>query len=125
MLYSGRLNKLSVLSLQHHHLYTDLLLTYKFIHGLIDIPAQEVRLHLTISNTRSNGVCLVHQHPNSQKCAALFSSRMPPLWNALLINILHVETLNKFQKTLTCLFVSMSVILLTFTSCFMICYVRT
>ena len=47
MPYSDQLNEFDVLSLQHQSLFTDLLLTYKFIHGLIDVPAH-IKLNYTL-----------------------------------------------------------------------------
>ena len=66
----------------------------------MDMPAHEVGLHFATSNTRSNGVRLVHHRPISKKCAVLFSCRMPPIWNTLPINILQAETPIKFKKLL-------------------------
>ena len=83
----------------------------------MDISAHKVGLHLTTSNTRSNSVRLVHHRLISKKCAAaLFTCRVPPLRNKLLIKILQAETLS--LKNFYMPIISTSVIILTFTFCF-------
>ena len=41
------LRELGVFSLHQQHMYTDLLITYKFTHDLMDMPAKEIGLHQT------------------------------------------------------------------------------
>ena len=99
--YSDRLYKLNLRSLEYRRLETDLIMVYKIIHGLVDIP---VHLFFTFSNspycTRSHRYCLKAKAYSSQRQDGFFSYRVIPTWNRLPDELFSLNSFLFFKSQL-------------------------
>ena len=83
-LYQDRLHKLNIKSLQYRRVQSDLLMTYKIIHKLVDLPMDSFfEFYKSPYNTRSHDMCLKSTKVNTEFQRNFFSKRVIPVWNKL------------------------------------------
>ena len=99
--YSDRLYKLNIKSLQYRRLEADMILVYKIINGLIDIPMNSLfKLYDSPYATRRHRFCLELKQCKSKNQQGLFSSRVCTIWNALPATIVEEQSFIKFRMLL-------------------------
>ena len=75
--YEERLCALGMPTLQLRRRALDLIVTYKLMHGLVDVDAKAIGLQILPSNTRGNGVYLCVRRAKSNCIKRSFSYRIP------------------------------------------------
>ena len=99
--YQDRLTKLSIKSLEYRRVEFDLILTFKIVHGLIDL-----NFHDFFTYTSSTNVYNLRRHiltlknPDIARSAVrnnFFSSRIVSTWNALPNDIVNSQSLLTFK----------------------------
>ena len=98
--YEERLCALGMPTLQLRRRALDLILTYKLMHGLIDVDAKAIGLQMLSSNTRGNGVNLCVRCAKLNCIKRLFSYRIPMDWNELPMVIKSAKSLAVFKNKL-------------------------
>ena len=98
--YLDRLYKLNLKSLEYRRLFTDLVLTYKITHNLIDLKTSDFfSLRSTSYMTRSHNFQLSNDLKDNQP-AQMFSKRTTPVWNKLPVSLFSPDTLESFLNKL-------------------------
>ena len=100
LLFAERLHELGALSLSARRMYTDMVTTYKFIHGLTKCPLADIGLNLRTSITRGGGLRLFQRRPNSRSCSSLFCYRAASNWNKLPLYIINSSSIYSFKLNL-------------------------
>ena len=99
--YNDRLYKLNIRSLQYRRLESDIILTYKIIHNLVDIPINRFfELNNSPYNTRNHEFSFKIKHVRTNFQKNFFSNRIPPIWNRLPADIVLSSSLNLFKSKL-------------------------
>ena len=98
--YVERLCALGMPTLQLRRRALDLSFTHKLIHGLIDVDAKAIGLHMMSSNTRGNCVNLCVRRAKSNCIRRSFSYRIPKDRNELPMDIKSAKSLAVFKNKL-------------------------
>ena len=99
--YSDRLYKLNLKSLQYRRVEGDLILTFKIIHKLIDLPFEQLfSYHNTRYNTRSHKFTLRMPLFTTNLQKSFFASRVIPVWNKLPRIVVEANSLHQFKAEL-------------------------
>ena len=102
--YSERLAFLDLEPLELRRLKSDLLLYYKYMHNLIDIPENIIFGRPTVdasaSNTRSGGNRLIIPFCSTNIFANNFFNRCLGCWNVLPISVRDASTVFAFKRSL-------------------------
>ena len=99
--YQDRLYKLNIRSLQYRRTEADLIMTYKIIHNLVDLPMKDFfTFNCSPYNTRKHNFDLTRPKPASEFERNFFSNRIIPLWNGLPSEIVNAKTLDTFKALL-------------------------
>lgn len=96
--YNDRLRELHALSLSQRRQYTDMVTTYKYLHGLTDCAASDVGLELATAPTRGRGLRLSQHRPINRVCANLFPYRATSSWNKLPMSVINAASLGSFKR---------------------------
>ena len=98
--YTERLKSLKLDSLELKRLKTDLIWTFKILHGLVDVPSTEFFAVHQEQRTRSNGLKL--KKPDTKKRAreTFFSLRVTRPWNALSTETVFAPNVKTFKARL-------------------------
>ena len=96
--YSDRLHQLHALSLTNRRTLTDLVTSFKYLHGTLDCNPSDVELALASASTRGQGTRLFRRRPINAVAANRFSHRAATTWNNLLFDCLKNNSLNIFKK---------------------------
>ena len=96
--YNDRLRELHALSLSQRRQYTDMVTTYKYLHGLTDCAASDVGLELATAPTRGRGLRLFQHRPINRVCANLFPYRATSSWNKLPMSVINAASLASFKR---------------------------
>ena len=96
--YNDRLRELHALSLSQRRQYTDMVTTYKYLHGLTDCAASDVGLELATAPTRGRGLRLFQHRPINRVCANLFPYRATSSWNKLPMSVINTASLASFTR---------------------------
>ena len=99
--YQERLNSLSVPSLSSQRTITDLVFTYRCMHGGVDINPATIGLQFEEGNTRGAGLHLKHLFGHNCRATSYYSFRIPPVWNSIPADILQTKSLANFKKRIT------------------------
>ena len=99
--YEHRLNMLNIRSLEYRRLETDLIMTYKILHKLIDIPIHDFfTMYSSQYNTRRHRFCLQAKRVCSNFQQNSFKNRVVSIWNKLPDKIVEAKTLPIFKQEL-------------------------
>ena len=98
--YAERLHELGALSLSARRMFTDMVTTYKYIHGLTKCPLADIGLNLRTSITRGGGLRLFQRRPNNRSCSSLFCYRAASNWNKLPLYIINSSSIHSFKLNL-------------------------
>ena len=99
--YDDRLYKLNIKSLQYRRIEADLIMVYKIIHQLVDIPLNDFfDLYTSPYSTRRHRYCLDTKRCHSQQQKGFFAFRVVKVWNSLPADIVHEESLTAFRSKL-------------------------
>ena len=90
--YENRLRKLELDTLEVRRVKADLVLTYKIVKGLIDLPEGEYYRRSARSTIRSCKFTSTTQ-PRDEPSKHCFSYRTAPIWNAIPLNIIQSPSL--------------------------------
>ena len=97
--YHERLRRLGMRSLQELRLRSDLILTYKIIHHLIDLDFDEF-FSYSLSATRNHGFKLFKPHVSLSSTQNFFNNRIINPWNALPKHVVNAPSLDSFSSLL-------------------------
>jgi len=95
--YKVRLQKCNLLSLEMRRLRTDLIQTYKIIHGIDDLPAEELFALPKTTRTRGHRFKLFKQRCRLDVRKYFFSHRVVSEWNNLPEKTVSSATVNEFK----------------------------
>ena len=99
--YKDRLYMLSIRSLQYRRLEADLIMTFKILHKLVDIPFEKFfTLYSSPHNTRRHDYCLKQKTVKTNFLKNTFANRVVPTWNQLPNNVVASTTLFSFRTAL-------------------------
>ena len=99
--YKDRLKKLSLHSLEYRRLQNDLIMVYKIIHRLVDLPFESLfSFYISPYDTRSHRYCLKSNLIKDLKLRNFFSKKVIPTWNDLPKEIVCTNNLSSFCKKL-------------------------
>ena len=99
--YEDRLFKLNMRSLQYRRLEADVILTFKIVHQLVDIPTHRFfEFNNSPYNTRQHSQSFKLHHATSNFQRNFFANRISPIWNKLPSKIVLSTSLNTFVSRL-------------------------
>jgi hypothetical protein len=98
MSYSMRLADLGALSLLNRRRYADLLVTFRYVRGLVNGSLSDIGLELSTAPTRGEGIRLSQRRPINSSCANLFAFRAAKAWNNLPSSIITHTSLSAFKR---------------------------
>ena len=99
--YEDRLYKLNLHSLQYRRLETDLIMVFKIINGLVDLPMNQFFLfYKSPYTTRRHKFCLAQNISKTEIQKGLFANRIVPVWNKLPNYMFTPNTLSSFTNKL-------------------------
>ena len=97
--YEDRLSKLSIRSLEHRRLRTDLIWTFKIINNLVDIDLEPLfKFKTSTYNLRGHSQTLEKCKANTNTALSFFTSRVVRLWNLLPDNTVNSSTVDLFKS---------------------------
>ena len=95
--YKDRLYKLNLRSLQYRRCESDLIMTYKIVHNLVDLPiARFFSFQNSPYNTRSHSYSFKLKHVRSNFEMNSFANRIITTWNRLPPEVVHCNNLSRF-----------------------------
>jgi hypothetical protein len=96
--YKDRLNKLNLDSLEYRRLQTDLIMVFKIINSLVDLPVGELfEFYTSPYTTRRHKFCLEQKTLRTEHHTGFFANRIVPVWNKLPKDIFTPNTLSSFS----------------------------
>ena len=99
--YQDRLYKLNIHSIEFRRMETDMVLTYKIIHNIIDLPMNKFfQFQANPYSTRSHQYCLAVKTANTEFQKNFFGCRVVPAWNRLPNSIVQSPTATIFRSKL-------------------------
>jgi hypothetical protein len=99
--YSDRLDKLGIRSLRYRRLESDIIMVYKLLHKLVDIPLCDFfHLYSSPYNTRRHQYCLEVKRCGSKGEQTTFAARVVKPWNGLPASLVESATLAEFRLKL-------------------------
>ena len=99
--YEDRLYKLNLHSLQYRRLETDLIMVFKIINGLVDLPMNQFfHFYKSPYTTRRHKFCLAQNISKTEIQKGLFANRIVPVWNKLPNYMFTPNTLSSFTNKL-------------------------
>jgi hypothetical protein len=99
--YEDRLYKLSIRSLQYRRLEADLIMTFKILHNLVEVPMEQFfNLYSSPYNTRRHKYSLQQTKVSTDFQQSSFANRVVPTWNKLPAEIVSSTTLGMFRSKL-------------------------
>ena len=98
--YPERLKLLGLPTLEYRRMRQDIITVYKLLHGLEDIPADNLLLQDKETRTRGHSLKLKKEHTRVLKTRGFFRHRVVNLWNSLPQNIVEASSLNAFKTSL-------------------------
>ena len=98
--YAERLQLLGAETLEQRRLKSDLLMYYKIIHKMVDLPVEDF---FCIRNgiTRNNGACIYKNNFRSNAERYYFQNRCINAWNALPSNVVNAASPFMFKRLLS------------------------
>ena len=99
--YEDRLFKLDMQSLETRRIKADILMTYKMIHGIINLPFNDFfKFYQSPYLTRRHKYCLVAKVINTNFEKSFYSNRIVQIWNKLPKDVAECDSLNLFKSRL-------------------------
>ena len=99
--YKDRLFKLNMRSLQYRRIESDLILTFKIVHNLVDIPLERFfSPHESPYNTRRHNYTFKLNHVKTNFEKSFFANRTPSVWNRLPPEIVNSSSFHMFVSKL-------------------------
>ncbi len=98
--YARRLQMLDLRSLEEGRIRADLILTYKILNGLVDVPPHDFFQLAPFTATRGNSRKLTIPRARLDPSRHFFTRRVPPIWNALPDNIVSAPSADSFKSRL-------------------------
>lgn len=99
--YADRLYKLNIKSIQYRRLEADIIMVYKMVHQLVDIPMNDFfRFYTSPYMTRRHRYCLEIKRCTSKNQQGFLVGRVAKVWNALPANLVEETPLKAFRLKL-------------------------
>ena len=99
--YNDRLYKLNIPSLEYRRLEADILMVYKIIHQIVDIPMNNFfKLYTSPYMTRRHAYCLETMRCKTKHQQGFFVGRIVKVWNALPAELVEETSLSVFKSRL-------------------------
>ena len=99
--YKHRLSMLGIYSLEYRRLEADLIMTFKIVHRLIDLPFEQFfELYSSQYNTRRHSLCLRINRTTTNFQNNSFANRVVKEWNKLPEEMVRSNSLDKFKSQL-------------------------
>ena len=99
--YEDRLYKLGIRSLRYRRLQADIIMVYKLLHNLVDMPFDDFfQLYTSPYNTRRHKYCLDVKRCGSRGEQGTFAARVVDPWNSLPASVVESTTLTAFRLKL-------------------------
>lgn len=98
--YPERLKLLNAETLEQRRLKSDLLMYYKIIHKMVDLPADEF-FFIRNGVTRNNGACIYKNSFRSNAERYYFQNRNINAWNALPSNVVNAVSPLIFKRLIS------------------------
>ena len=101
--YLTRVKELGLTTLEERRTYTDLVQTYKIIHGIDDVD-RKIWFELygdterRVTRTSEQSLCIVASRPNLDIRKHFFSNRIVQQWNALPDSIKNARNVKQFKN---------------------------
>ena len=96
--YHKRLELLNIKTLEYRRCSFDLIMVYKIIHGLVDVPFREqFSFYASPYNLRNHEYTLKRESYSSDERKNFFSNRVIPIWNRLPDRIVSSPSLSSFK----------------------------
>ena len=99
--YPDRLHALRLETLEHRRLIHDVILCYKYLHGLIDTDNRNFWCVQLPPRTRNNGLKLYKAHCNINARKSFFTNRIVEIWNSLPSSVVFSHNVYTFKRRLT------------------------
>ena len=96
--YKDRLDRLDALSAEQTRFYSDMIFTFKLVHGLLSFSPSD--FGLTTSSNITKGIRFVHENFKRKSAQHFFRYRIPIEWDALPENVRSATTLSTFKTLL-------------------------
>lgn len=96
--YKDRLERLDALSAEQTRFYSDMIFTFKLVHGLLSFSPSD--FGLTTSSNITRGIRFVHEKLKRKSAQHFFRYRIPIEWDALPENVRSATTLSTFKTWL-------------------------
>lgn len=97
--YTERLAKLELLTLELRRLHNDLVVCYRIVFGLIDLPLGDFFTLNQTGSTRGHRFKLYKPRVDGAR-NVFFCNRVINVWNSLPVDIVDFGSLNKFKRTI-------------------------
>jgi len=98
--YDTRLKRLGLVRLELRRLHADLIMCYKMVHKLVNIPFWSFFTLSQYNSTRGHSLKLFYPDSRVNARASFFSVRIISLWNRLPASLVQVHNLIKFKSML-------------------------
>jgi len=98
--YLDRLHVLDLETLEHRRLVHDLILCYKYLHGLIDTDNRHFFCVQLLPKTRNNGLKLYKSYSNIDARKTFFTNRVVDIWNCLPAAVVLSHNVSTFKRRL-------------------------
>ena len=99
--YHDRLYKLNIKTLEYRRIEFDLMMLYKIIHKIVDLPFSDLfRYYHSPYSTRRHNYCLESRPLNNLTSRNFYANRVVPIWNSLPSEIVNKETYQSFRTAL-------------------------
>ena len=99
--YLERMHQCNLESLELRRIRRDLILTYKIVHGLINLPFDDYFVHAPDVGTRGHTRKLLVKHARLNIVKNFFSYRVISIWNSLPQNTISMPSLSTFKGALS------------------------
>src|SRR5258708_36567156 len=100
--YRERLVICGLVTLELRRIWTDLILCFKIVHKLIDIPFDDYFTFSICNKTRGHNFKLSLPSYTSNVRCHFFPRRVVPMWNFLSSELVNVTSVAIFKKRLKC-----------------------
>jgi len=101
LMFAYRLHVLGLETLEDRRLIHDLILCYKYLHGLIDTDNRHFWCVQMSPRTRNNCLKLCKAHCNIDVRKAFFTNRVVDIWSSLPAAVVFSHNVSTFKRRLT------------------------
>jgi hypothetical protein len=99
--YASRLKRLGLCSLEEGRIRADLILTFRILKGLTDLPREDFFEFSHLTATRGNSLKLKIPLARLDPSHHSFTRRVPAIWNALPDNVVTAPSIASFKSRLS------------------------